>query len=172
MKMDTFVDALAWIDYLIDEVREFDGPVLDAVTADPVSPASMSLCVNMQRASSAKYVCLLQLVQHFKPVIVWLMEAYVDLLAPSRYVSYRLNDVYHSVLWLHRRYSVGRYVTRLDYDVLVDKYLFAYFAPRMRRAEVRSAVQPHQEIIDLNVLTHQLAWNLFCEIRHIHRLPQ
>jgi hypothetical protein len=81
MKMDTFVDALAWIDYLIDEVREFDGPVLDAVTADPVSLASMSLCVNMQRASSAKYVCLLQLVQHFKSVIVWLMEAYVDLLS-------------------------------------------------------------------------------------------
>ena len=61
------------------------------------------------------------------------MEAWIDLAFPSYYKAYKVNDIYHSVLWVHDLYEQGHYFTKLKRGVLIDKLLFAYLPPTVKQ---------------------------------------
>lgn len=62
-------------------------------------------------------------------------------------------------------YQRGHYITKLKHAVLVDKYVFSYLPPYVKRVEVDELSQMYQKLVgDINILSNKPKWALFSEI--------
>ena len=115
-----FLNVHSWVSFIIDEIRNMrKNTLIPELTVNMLGQELhnhvifVALSFNMQRASVERYHDILKYIQHFNLTIVWIMEAWIDLAFPSYYKAYKVNDIYHSVLWVHDLYEQGQYFTKL-----------------------------------------------------------